>query len=162
MSTETHLSTSIKWLIPKNNSWIKRISLIFAFILLDYLVTLFLCKSPVYEANPLARSFMEAYGSPLGLSLFVLAVNIPIYLILTVDSHLVSLVPRLSKAVEVSADFAFAWFIAGVHFDGASSWLWYAPDALRQTIGALIYLFISFFLVTKLIKIRSGRLCIDI
>jgi hypothetical protein len=129
---------------------------------LDYSVTLLVCKSPVYEANPLARSFMEAYGSTLGLTLFVLAANIPIYVILSLDSHLVSRVPRLSKTVEVSADFAFAWFVAGVHFNGASSWLWYAPDVLRQTVGALIYLFISLFFVTKFIRVRSGRLCIDV
>jgi hypothetical protein len=150
MTLEAHLFTSIRYLIPKNNFWLKRISILFAFIFLDYLVTLFLCTAPADEGNLLARSFMEAYGILLGLTLFDLVANLPIYLMFSLNSHLVNLPPKLSRIVETSADFAFAWFIAGLHFNGAASWVWFAPDVLRQALGASIYLFIIFFMQHKI------------
>ena len=137
-------------LIPKNNFWLKRLSLLFAFIFLDYLVTLLLCTAPAEEGNLLARSFMEAYGIPLGLTVFDLIANLPIYLMLSLNSHLANLPPKLSRMVETSADFTFAWFIAGLHFNGATSWLWFAPDVLRQALGASIYLFVIFILRRKI------------
>lgn len=146
MTLEAHVFASIRYLIPKNNFWLKRISLLFAFIFLDYLVTLFLCRVPADEGNLLARSFMEVYGTPLGLTLFVSVVNLPVYLMLSLNSYFVNLPPRLSKIIETSADFAFAWFIAGLHFNGAASWIWLAPAVLRQALGASTYLFIIFFL----------------
>jgi hypothetical protein len=135
-----------RYFIPKNNFWLKRLSILFIFIFLDYLVTMLLCTTPNEEGNLIARSFMEAYGIPLGLTFFDLIANLPIYLMLSMNSHLGNLPPKLSRVVETSADLAFAWFIAGLHFNGAASWVWFAPDVLRQTLGASIYLFIIFFL----------------
>lgn len=146
MTLEANVFASIRYLIPRNNFWLKRTCLLFAFIFLDYMVTLLLCTSPAEEGNLFARSFMEAYGTPLGLTLFDLVVNLPIYLMLSLNSHLVNLPLRWSKAVETLVDFAFAWFIAGLHFDGATSWIWSAPDILRQALGASTYLFIIFFI----------------
>jgi hypothetical protein len=146
MTLEAHVFASTRYLIPKNNFWLKRISLLFTFIFLDYLVTLLLCKVPADEGNLFARSFMEAYGIPLGLTLFVSVANLPLYLMLSLNSYLVNLPPRSSKIIETSADFAFAWFIAGLHFNGAASWVWFAPGVLRQAFGASMYLFIIFFL----------------
>jgi hypothetical protein len=114
------------------------------------LVTLLLCTVPADEGNLLARSFMEAYGVPLGLTVFDLIANLPIYLMLSLNSHLVNLPPKLSRIIETSADFIFAWFIAGLHFNGATSWLWFAPDVLRQALGAAIYLLIIFFMRHKI------------
>jgi hypothetical protein len=140
----------MRYVIPKNNFWLKRISLLFAFIFSDYLITLLLCKAPAEEGNILARSFMEIYGMPLGLTLFDLVTNLPIYLLLSLNSHLANLPPNLSRIGEASTDFAFAWFIAGLHFNGAASWIWSAPDIMRQAIGALIYLFIILFMRHKI------------
>jgi len=143
------LFVAARYLIPKNNFWLKRISLLFTFIFLDYLVTLLLCRAPTDEGNVLARSFMEVYGIPLGLTAFDLIANLPIYLMLSLNSHLANLPPKLSRIAETSADFALAWFIAGLHFNGATSWIWFAPDFLRQALGASIYLVIIFFLRRK-------------
>jgi hypothetical protein len=150
MTLEENLLASIRYLIPKNNFWLKRISLLFAFIFLDYLVTLLLCITPADEGNLFARSFMEVYGTPLGLTLFDLVVNLPIYLILSLNSHIFNLPPKLDRVVETSADFAFAWFIAGLHFNGATSWVWNVPGILRQTFGASIYLFLILFMRHKI------------
>jgi hypothetical protein len=139
----------IRYLIPKNNFWMKRISVLFAFILVDYLITLALCTTPLEEGNLFARSFMEAYGIPLGLTLFCLIANLPIYIILSLNSHLINLPPRLFRIAETSADAVFAWFIAGLHFNGATSWIWFAPDLLRQVLGAFMYLLIISIIAAK-------------
>ena len=134
-----NLFTVTRYLIPGNNFWLKRISVLFAFIFLDYLVTLVLCTTPVEEGNLLARSFMEAYGIPLGLTLFDLIANLPIYIMLSLNSHLINLPPKLLRVGEILVDVVFAWFIAGLHFNGAASWVWFAPDLIRQALGASLY-----------------------
>ena len=135
---------AVRYLIPRNNFWLERTFILFSFIFLDYLVTLLLCRSPAEEGNLLARSFMEAYGMQLGLTLFIFVASLPIYLLLSLNSYVFNLPPKLSRIVETPADFAFAWFIAGLHFNGALSWFWFAPDILRQAMGGSIYLFIIF------------------
>lgn len=132
-----------KYLIPKNDRWLKRICLLFAFILLDYCATLVFCMTPAEEANLYARIFMENYGIPLGLAIFDFLINFPIYLILCFDSHLISLPRRLSKIVEPFVEVTLAWFLAGAHFSGATSWFWFAPDLMRQATGFGIYLVIA-------------------
>jgi len=135
---------TMKYLIPKNGFWVRRISVLSCFILLEYLVTVIFCIMPAQEGNLLARSFMEAYGIPLGLTLFDAIANLPIYVILCLDSHFISLSARSSRIVEIFTDAIFAWFIAGLHFNGATSWVWFAPNVLRQGLGALLYLLIVF------------------
>lgn len=132
-----------KYLIPKNDRWLKRIFLLFTFVLLDYFATLAFCITPAEEANLYARMFMENYGIPLGLAMFDVLINFPIYLILCFDSHLVSLPTRLSKIVEPLVEVTLAWFLAGAHFSGATSWFWLAPDLMRQATGFGIYLVIA-------------------
>jgi hypothetical protein len=138
------LSMVAKCLTPRNNMWLKKALVLFAFILMDYTVTLIFCKTPMEEGNGLARSFMEAYGIPLGLTLFDLLANFPIYMILCLNSHLVNLPPRLANIAETFVDVVFAWFIAGLHFNGAASWFWFAPDVLRQAAGAFLYFIVAF------------------
>jgi hypothetical protein len=132
--------------LPKNNHWLRRSILIFAFILFDYFSTLAFCRMPYQEANHNARVFMEGLGIPLGLTLFVLIANFPIYLTLCLDSHLIRL-PQKAAIVEVCVDAIFAWFIAGLHFSGGSSWFWNTPDLVRQAHGALLYVFAALFFV---------------
>lgn len=133
--------------LPRKNHWLKRIALIFAFIMFDYLSTLVFCRSPSEEANVYVRIFMENFGIPLGLTLFVLVANLPIYVTLTLDSHIVTFPHRVAVIVETFVDSIFAWFVAGMHFSGGASWFWNAPELTRQIIGASLYLFAAFLLV---------------
>jgi hypothetical protein len=135
------------FLLPRNNHWLKRTVLVFAFIFFDYFSTLVLCRAPYEEANPYARIFMENLGIPLGLTLFVLVASLPIYMILSLDSHVIRLPFSIAVAVELFVDAVFAWFVAGLHFSGGASWFWYAPDLMRQAFGALLYLVTVFLLV---------------
>lgn len=134
----------LKYLLPKNNSWTKRLCLLFSFIFLDYLVTLIFCSAPVQEANTRARVFMELYGIPLGLTMFNVLLTLPIYMTLSLDSHFVRLPSPWSKTAEFFLDVTFALFIAAPHFNGATSWFWRAPETLRWTLGACIYLIFAF------------------
>ncbi|MGQ9565086.1 MAG: hypothetical protein ACUVT5_00875 [Candidatus Bathyarchaeales archaeon] len=145
----SRLFASMRFLVPRNNFWLKRLCILFAFILMDYGVTLALCKTPAEEGNLFARSFMETYGIPLGLTLFDFIANFPIYLLLCLNSHIVDLPSRFSKIAESFVDLTFAWFIAGLHFNGAASWFWFAPDVLRQFSGAFLYLLIILIISLK-------------
>lgn len=129
------------FLVPNNNHWLRRIISVFAFILFDYFSTLAFCRAPWEEANVYARFFMESFGIHAGLTFFVLVANTPIYMLLTLDSHIVRLPPRMAVVAEIFTDLAFAWFIAGLHFDGGASWFWPASSLLRQSLGAVLYLF---------------------
>lgn len=141
------------FLSPRNNHWLKRNFLVFAFILFDYFSTLVFCRTPFEEANSYARIFMENFGIPLGLTMFVLLVNMPIYIGLCLDSHVIRFPYKIAVATESLVDVTFAWFIAGLHFSGGTSWFWFVPDVNRQALGALLYLTIA-FLVVKPFKPR--------
>lgn len=132
-----------KYLIPKNNIWLKRTCLLFTFILFDYFATLIFCTTPANEANPYVRIFMENYGIPLGLTIFDFLINFPIYLILCFNSHFISLPQQLSKIVNPLIEVSLAWFLAGYHFNGATSWFWLAPDLMRQATGFGLYLVVA-------------------
>jgi hypothetical protein len=142
------LEISLKNLLfPKNNHWLKRIMLILGFVAFDYLSTLLFCRFPHEEANPYARIFMESLGIPFGLTMFVFVANMPVYALLSLNSHVVRLPPKIASTVETFVDFVFAWFIAGLHFHGGTSWFWQTPDIIRQTIGALLYLILAFLII---------------
>jgi hypothetical protein len=142
------MALSLKcFLLPKNNHWLKRTLLVFAFILFDYVSTLAFCHAPYEEANLYARVFMDSFGIQRGLTLFVLTANLPIYMALCVDSHAVRLPPKIGVFVEMSVDVVFAWFVAGLHFSGGSSWFWIVPDWPRQAFGALLYLAMALMLL---------------
>lgn len=133
--------------LPRNNHWLKRIILVFAFILFDYLSTIIFCRTPLEEANVYARVFMENFGIPLGLTLFVLTANLPIYMTLSLDSHTVKFPSKATIFVEVVVDLIFAWFVAGLHFSGSASWFWYGPTLMRQALGASLYLVAAFLFI---------------
>jgi hypothetical protein len=90
---------------------------------------------------------MEMFGIHLGLTLFVLVANLPVYITLSLDSHAIRLPYRIAIVIEPFVDVIFAWFIAGIHFSGGSSWFWLAPDLTRQAFGALLYMVVAFLLV---------------
>jgi hypothetical protein len=127
-------------LLPKNNHWLRRAVLVFAFTLFDYLSTIIFCHAPHEEANVYAQVFMENFGIISGLTMFVVLFNMPIYMTLSLDSHIVKLPSRIAGIFEVFVDAVFAWYVAGLHFSGGSSWFWYAPDLTRQIVGAILYL----------------------
>ena len=133
--------------LPRNNHWLKRTTLIFTFILFDYLSTLLFCRIPYEEANPYARTFMETFGVPLGLTLFVLVANLPIYMTLSLDSHIITVPFRTAIVIETFVDIIFSWFVAGLHFSGGASWFWHAPSLTPQVFGALLYLTMAFLFV---------------
>lgn len=148
MQRKLGLSVSLRnFLFPRNNLWLKRIVLIFSFVAFDYLSTLLFCQTPHEEANLYARLFMENLGVPLGLTFFVLVSNAPIYVLFSLNSHLVRFPIKFASAVEICSDFVFAWFIAGLHFYGGTSWFWQAPDLVRQGFGAFLYLMLAFILI---------------
>lgn len=132
---------------PKNNHWLKRTGLVSAFIIFDYFLTLVFCRAPWEEANVYARIFMENFGIPFGLTLFVFSVNLPIYVTLCLDSHFVKLPLQVAVVTEIFVDVLFAWFIAGLHFSGGLSWVWYGHEWMRQALGALLYLIAAFLFV---------------
>ena len=135
------------FLLPRNNHWLKRTLLVFAFVFFDYFVTLVFCQAPHQEANLYARAFMESFGVPLGLTLFVFVANTPIYVTLSLDSHFVRLPFKMASIAESFVDVAFAWFVAGLHFSGGTSWFWCAPDLMRQALGMLLYMVMAFLVV---------------
>ncbi len=90
---------------------------------------------------------MELFGIGTGLTLFVIIVNMPIYIVLTLDSHIINFSIKIAAFVEIFVDFIFAWFIAGLHFNGGVSWFWNINDLTRQTLGAFIYLILAFLFV---------------
>jgi hypothetical protein len=90
---------------------------------------------------------MENFGIPLGLTLFVFIANLPVYLTLSIDSYIVKIPSKATIFVEVFVDFAFAWFIAGLHFNGGASWFWQVPSLMRQMLGAFLYLFVAFLFI---------------
>jgi len=132
-----------KYLIPKSNVWTKRIALLFAFVIFDYLATVTFCRNPFEEGNSLARMFMINYGIALGLAVFDILINIPVYVILCLDSHLMKLPKSWAKTAEVFIDLALAWFVAGPHFYGALSWMSTASELLSTFLGATTYLLLS-------------------
>jgi hypothetical protein len=135
------------FLLPRNNHWLKRAILAFAFVLFDYFSTLTFCRAPYEEANTYARAFMENFGISFGLTLFVLVANLPIYITLCLDSHVIKFPFRIAIIIESFVDVVFAWFVAGMHFSGGASWFWYTPDLMRQALGAFLYLILAFLLV---------------
>jgi len=132
------LRSVFRFMIPRG-IWLKRTVLLFSFIFFDYFVTLRFCDSPLEEGNIYARTFMQCYGKTVGLTVFVLLINLPIYVILCLDSHYVKLPERFSNKIDVLTDLAFGWFVAGMHFCGAASWFWTAPSLVSQTVGLMIY-----------------------
>jgi hypothetical protein len=113
----------------------------------DYLSTLVFCGTPNEEANIYVRIFMENLGIPLGLTLFVLVANLPIYMTLTFDSHIVKFPHRVAVIVEIFVDSLFAWFVAGLHLSGGTSWFWNTSELTRQIFGASLYLLMALLFV---------------
>jgi len=156
MQDRLGISIELKhFFLPRKNHWSKRIALIFSFIIFDYLSTLAFCRAPSEEANLYARVFMENLGISWGLTLFVVAANLPIYILMSLDSHVMRMPSKIASVVEIGIDGVFAWFIAGLHFSGGASWFWTSQDFVRQASGAVLYLALAYFLV-KPHKSRYG------
>jgi len=132
-----------RYLVPKNNMWLRRACMLFGFILFDYFATLLFITTPIEEGNLLVRSFMETYGIFLGLTIFDILINLPIYLIICFNSHFVTLPSPISRRVDPFIDAALGWFVAGYHYSGGTSWFWAASDLTRQTTGFIIYLAVA-------------------
>jgi hypothetical protein len=137
----------LRFFAPKNRLWAKRILLVFLFVLFDYAVTVAFCSSPSDEGNLIARGFMEAYGIAFGLALFDFLINVPVYAILCLDSHLPDLPPQWSKIANAFTDFILALFVAGLHFHGGMSWLFVFPNFSASAFGATTYITLAVALI---------------
>ncbi|MEM3626781.1 MAG: hypothetical protein QXZ25_02015 [Candidatus Bathyarchaeia archaeon] len=137
----------LRFFVPKNRMWAKRILLVFLFVLFDYAATVAFCSSPSDEGNLMARIFMEAYGIAFGLALFDFLINVPVYVILCLDSHLPDLPPRWSKIANAFTDFGLALFVAGLHFHGGMSWLFVFPNFSASAVGATAYITLAAALI---------------
>jgi hypothetical protein len=138
---------NLRYFIPRKNIWLKRFMLLLGFIMFDYIVTLAFCNIPVQEANVYARAFMEVFGIPFGLTLFSIITTTPIYLVFSIDSHLVNLPQKITQRMDPIIDFIFAWSVAGAHFNGATSWFWNATTLTRQLVGTMFYLLLASLLL---------------
>jgi hypothetical protein len=94
-----------------------------------------------------ARGFMHIFGIPLGLTLFVWVANLPIYMTLSLDSHIVRFPFKIAVVAEVFIDLMFAWFVAGLHFSGGTSWFSDHPQLMRQSLGTLLYLVMALLII---------------
>ena len=147
------LDTSIKYFVPCRNIWLKRFIVLLGFIMFDYAATLTFCNTPTQEANIFARAFMKTFGKEFGLTMFNAITTVPLYLIFSVDSHLVKFPPKIARAIDPIVDIIFAWFIAGARFNGATSWFWNPQPIIRQIVGATTYL--MFIYLSKIPKYVS-------
>ena len=96
------------------------------------------------------RTQVEFFGVLLGL---------PIYAILCIESHIIKYTRQYAKKLEFLIELVFGWVIAGAHFNGAASWIWYAPTLIRQALGFAVYVAIaipSFHLLPKLAYARQA------
>jgi hypothetical protein len=90
---------------------------------------------------------MENLGIPLGLTLFVLMTNLPIYVILSLDSHVIRLPSRVAAVLETLIDAVFAIFVAGLHFNERSSWFWSSLEFARHALSVFLYLVLAVLLI---------------
>jgi hypothetical protein len=61
--------------------------------------------------------------------------------------------PKFSKIAEPLIDVLLAWFVAGYHYSGATSWFWTSPHLIRQITGFSIYILI-FTIASQASKIQ--------
>jgi uncharacterized integral membrane protein len=123
-----------------NAPWAARFIVLQSFVVFDLSITLLSLSSMSNEGNVFARVFMEVLGFPAGLVLFSIIVTGILLLILRFCRHMFSNASGMVKTVgTIALDFSMAWFVAGVHFVGGTSWFWLAPELLRHFIGASIY-----------------------
>jgi hypothetical protein len=132
------------------NTWFQKMLLLSSFILLDYIITLLLISYPGEEANVFARGFMEAFGVTLGLTIFSLLINLPVFMVLGLLAfHPTHLGFGALSFATPGLDIVLAWFVAGTHFSGALSWIVGSSTVLYQLTGAVLYLDILFILTIK-------------
>ncbi|MEM4703853.1 MAG: DUF5658 family protein [Candidatus Bathyarchaeia archaeon] len=112
-----------------------------SFATFDLASTLLFLKHSAEEANVLAKSYLGAFGHPTGLILFNLLTTAFLVLILYFSNQTLDRTTGLAKLLGLMVlDGCLAWFVAGAHFVGGTSWFWEAPEMLRHLIGACLYL----------------------
>ncbi len=121
--------------------WATRFLILQGFIVFDLSLTWLSISSLAEESNIIARGLMQVIGPWSGLILFSGIITGVLFLVLLFCSHMFDNVNGLVKSAgTIALDFGLAWFVAGVHFAGGTSWCWLAPQFLRHLIGANIYL----------------------
>jgi hypothetical protein len=121
-------------------SWATRFLVLLGFVAFDLSATWLSLSSSAEESNVFARNLMQVLGFSTGLILFSGIVTCALFLILRFCSRMLDNIEGTVKTVGiVTLDFGLAWFVAGAHFVGGTSWFWPVPEMLRHIIGASIY-----------------------
>ncbi len=127
------------------SSWILRFSILFGFVIFDLLSTRFFISGLAEEGNSYARALMQTFGISFGLVLFSMIIGSILAAILLLSKFIMAnLKGAIGLIIILALDLCFAWFVAGMHFVGGTSWFWLAPEIVREVMGAGLYL-ISFY-----------------
>lgn len=121
--------------------WVFRFLILLGFASFDSLTTWASISRLAEEGNLFARAFMQTLGIPLGLTLFYSLIAGFLLLILGLCKLMFTgrTGPAASAAVFI-LDVFLAWFVAGAHFVGGTSWFWSTPNLFCNFLGAGIYL----------------------
>lgn len=138
--------------------WTMRFFVLLGFVVFDLLSTRCFISGLAEEGNSYARVLMQTFGISAGLILFSVAIAGILALILYLSKSIVA--NRKGTAgltIVLGLDICFAWFVAGMHFVGGTSWFWLAPEIVRSLMGAGIYLvvFYSIWLAISSRKIHA-------
>lgn len=88
---------------------------------------------------------MQTFGISFGLVLFSMIIGSILAAILLLSKFIMAnLKGAIGLIIILALDLCFAWFVAGMHFVGGTSWFWLAPEIVREVMGAGLYL-ISFY-----------------
>jgi len=126
--------------------WFRQFLIIVMYYFIDYLSTIYHCKSPYDEWNLIARYLMISFNVPLGMTIFFLGISVMWYLVIipisritenTRSRHWRNLFEYINIVVFASnAGWDFGY--------GATSWFWSAPLFIRILSGSILYLIIDF------------------
>lgn len=102
------------------------------------------------ESNAIARSLMQDFGVTVGLAIMCLVLGLLLGVLVGFCRFVFAKKTNgLTWLTIFVVDGFLAWFIAGSHFAGGTSWFWLVPEISRHLLGAGIYfvlLYASFLL----------------
>ena len=140
----------------KKDVWTYRFIILLGFLLFDLTTTLVSISSPSQEGNALARTSMMHFGTHFGLVLFGFFIVTFLVIILWFCKFLFSGKDKWTFFVGIFVvDVSLGWFIAGVHFVGATSWFCFSSEFLRHCLGTSIYFLTLYLLIANRIRRRA-------
>ena len=139
---------ALRSFIAPSREWRVRVSVLFSFVLLDYVMTGVFCRVFADEADRLLRSFMIYFNSiPLGLLAFTLSFCVPIYALLCYLTNRdwrrlreIGIIELISEHKNPIFDIVLGLGVASRHFEGAMSWILPLSNRLWLALGFVLYL----------------------